>query len=95
MNLQKLKEIIGENERNFIKNVTDLRIGQPTDVFGVLVTVIQNERDNEYMECVFKIEESYFRMLGSYDSWNGTTWDYCDIEQVIPKDVVITTYVTI
>jgi hypothetical protein len=49
-------------------------------------------RENEYMVNIFKIGDQYFRIMGEYDSWNGTIWDYAEIQEVVPHEVTIVKY---
>ena len=51
-----------------------------------------SERDDEYWVVVFKIGEQYFRVLGDYDSWNGTEWGYATVDEVHPRQVTKTVY---
>ena len=46
-----------------------------------------SERDDEYWVVVFKIGEQYFRVLGDYDSWNGTEWGYATVDEVHPRKI--------
>lgn len=57
-----------------------------------LVTVLY-ERQDEHMVVIHQLGDQYFRLLGEYDSWNGTTWDWAEYEEVIPKTVTKVEYV--
>lgn len=53
---------------------------------------VVSERDDEYWVVVFKIGEQYFQVLGDYDSWNGTSWDFPEVQEVHPRQIVKTVY---
>jgi hypothetical protein len=61
------------------------------EALGVPVAFVEKERDYGLMNFVIKVEDEYFMLRGSYDSWNGTSWDSVtdDWQKVKPVDVVV------
>lgn len=53
---------------------------------------VLSEREDEYWVVIFKIGEQYFRLLGDYDSWNGTEWWGATVDEVIPRQITKTVY---
>jgi hypothetical protein len=48
-----------------------------------------------YAYSIFKIDEKYYRLNASYQSWDGYDWDWDSIEQVKPVQVTKTEYVPV
>jgi hypothetical protein len=74
MNVQtlktKIKEASLENEfRDFIEEHWE---GSELKIGDLLLKIEVSERENENMVVIFKIEDKYFRINGTYDSWDGT-----------------------
>jgi hypothetical protein len=43
---------------------------------------------------VFSIGSQLFRFSGYYSSWDGTSWDGANLEEVVSKEVTVTQFVT-
>lgn len=93
MNLQELKTKLGDKFEDFKCELPENTIRNKThELFGVTYEVIREERDDSDMELVIKIDENYFSMVGAYDSWNGTSWEFAELVQVEPIQVTTTEY---
>lgn len=53
---------------------------------------VASKRINADAMRVFKIEDSYFRIDGYYDSWNGSNFEDASIQEVRPIEKTITVY---
>lgn len=49
------------------------------------------EGGGDYMEVVFKIDDQYFRMTGTHNSWDANEWDG-ELEEVSPYQELVTKY---
>ena len=59
---------------------------------GVEVESVDEFREDEYMHRIICIDDLYYRITTSYDSWNGVDWSYCKWGHVVPKTITKTIY---
>jgi|SRR5882757_465129 len=50
-----------------------------------------HEGGGEYMDVVFQLGDQLFRMTGTHDSWEGSSWDG-DLEEVEAYQELVTKY---
>lgn len=62
---------------------------------GDVILPVHSTRENEYWINIFKVGDQYFRTMGEYDSWDGTIWDYAEIEEVTPVEKTVVEYVRV
>lgn len=61
---------------------------------GSKVEILENYRHNENQIVIFKINEQFYEIIGSYDSWGGVSFD-CFLDylfEVKPVQKTITVY---
>ncbi len=91
-------ESLNEDERSKYNNfIYDCDKGHQidlTDPDGKILTLIgvDSERINSQATRVFRIDDSYFRIDGYYDSWNGTDFNDSSFRDVRPIEKTITVY---
>lgn len=59
-----------------------------------IVEEFGGEGEGERRWVVFSVNDSLFRVEGSYTSWDGTDWSYSDLEEVEAVQVTVTEYRT-
>lgn len=53
-----------------------------------------SEGGEEYMDVVFEYDGTMFRVHGYYSSWDENEWFLDELEEVVPKEVTVTQYVS-
>ena len=96
MKLEQIKKIL-ESERRVFREF--IRGDSNTIKIGELsLESVSYERHNSSVHSVFKINElegRFFQVVGHYDSWEGTDFEYAEVEEVRPKQRTITVYETV
>ena len=49
------------------------------------------EDEGSYMDVIFKVNDRFFRKVGTYDSWDSDEWDGA-LEEVVQKEVLKTVW---
>jgi hypothetical protein len=91
---EKIEEYIEEDSNNWGDGWYSLEWGEaPTlpDQFGKVefVESFGGEGMGDVTWIVFKVGDRYFQKTGSYDSWNGTDWEYGTLKEVEQVEVTV------
>lgn len=95
MKLRDLKKLIEDEDnleafKKFVNGAYDEK-DEPTKIGDYEFNVILNERCNSEQEFIFSVDGCLYRLLGSYCSWNGISWDditdFKEVEAVEVKKI--------
>lgn len=56
------------------------------------VVSVSDSANSEDTHNVFEINGQFFKVVGSYSSWDGIDWDYAEAFEVEPEEVTVTVY---
>jgi hypothetical protein len=82
----KYNEFIHECDKGYQIDLANL-VGKTITLVGVA-----SDRVNALAMRVFKIEDSYFRIDGHYDSWNGADFSFGSLRPVNVVERTVTFY---
>lgn len=97
MNKEDLKTLIKKYRQDYVR-FRGKKEGVTIEFDGVILASVVYERHNSEMEWIFAVklpnsdQLTYWRQWGAYSSYEGV--DFCDeeLQQVEPKQVLITVY---
>lgn len=83
-------EVFAEAYDEFLHDSGELELN------GLKLIGISNKRCNSDKIVIFSYDNKYYRIIGSYDSWNGTDfYEPCDVTEVKPMEKVVVEYVEV
>ena len=93
---QKHPEIVAAIESDNFHFREWLSEGGDLTLNEVVFEWISCDRENSSQIALFKVGDKYFRLVGSYDSWNGSEfYSLTDFQEVKPVQKTITVYETV
>lgn len=79
--------------RKFLEEIEYADEGYETP-FGT-ATWVKDYRENSYYINIFRLDDRHFRITGNYDSQEGVDYYYLDLDEVKPKEITVTKWVSV